>query len=94
MDTKKRFTKDPEAVLDYAFDWTAWLETGETISSYVLTSTSGITIDQTKSNQASGIVTAWLEDGTDQHNYDITCHIITSLDREDERTIVIEVRQR
>ena len=94
MDTKKRFTKDPEAVLDYAFDWRPWLESGETITDFDLTSTPNITIDQTKSNQVNGIVTAWLEDGTDQQNYDITCHITTSLDREDDRTMVIEVRQR
>ena len=94
MDTKKRFSKDPQAVLDYAFDWNAWLESGETISDFDLTSSPGITIDQVKSSQANGIVTAWLEDGTDQRNYDVTCHIVTSLDREDDRTVIIEVRHR
>jgi len=27
------FSKDPDAVLDYSFDWSAWLGGSETISS-------------------------------------------------------------
>jgi hypothetical protein len=54
MATFKTFTKDPDAVLDYKFDWAAetngsgpsdWLASNETISSYVVTAAAGLTKD-------------------------------------------------
>lgn len=37
--------KDPSATLDYAFDWSDWLATDETISSYTITAQSVITLE-------------------------------------------------
>jgi len=90
------FIKDVDAELDFAFDWNdadePWLETGETISSYTLTVPAGIT--NTADSQASGKVTVWLSGGTDGTWYDITCKIVTSLGRTDERTMHIKVVER
>ena len=90
------FTKDPEAVLDYAFDWNdatnPWLATGETISSYTVTAQTGLTKDS--DSEASGVVTVWLSGGTAGTTYRVECKIVTSAGRTDERTIWIKVVER
>ena len=86
------FTKDSDAVLDYAFDWSDWLATGETIASYVVTPDTGITKDS--DSQADGVVTVWLSGGTAGINYKVACKITTSAGRTDERTIWIKVSNR
>lgn len=92
MAYKRMPEKDPEAVLDYAFDWTDWLEVGETIDSYVTTPSSDLTVDS--ETESSGIVTVFISGGTNRANGTATCHIVTSAGREDDRTILIPVRQR
>ncbi len=86
------FIKDPEAVLDYAFDWSEWLATGETISSYTITVETGLTNDS--DSESSGIVTVWLSGGTADNEYDVACRIVTNAGRTDERTITIRVRNK
>ncbi|MEA3281796.1 MAG: hypothetical protein U9Q68_04425 [Euryarchaeota archaeon] len=86
------FIKDPDAVLDFSFDWSSWLETGESISSHTITAGSGITNDS--DSESSGIVTAWISGGTAGSTYTIACKIVTSLGRTDERTINIVVAER
>ena len=90
---EESFMKDPDAVLDYAFDWaTNWLQDGETISSHVVTVETGLTKDS--DSESSGVVTVWLSGGTVGERYDVGCRIVTSLDRTDERTIRITCRER
>ena len=84
--------KDPSAVLDYAFDWTEWLATGETIANYTITPDTGITVDS--STEDDGKVTVWLSGGTAGINYKVACLITTSAGRTDERTIWIKVVDR
>ena len=84
--------KDPSAVLDYAFDWTGWLATGETITDYTITADTGITVDS--STEDDGKVTVWLSGGTAGINYKVACKITTSAGRTDERTIWIKVVER
>lgn len=97
------FTKDPEAVLDYTFDWkplthgvagatSDWLATGETISSYTVTVPTGITKDS--DSQASGVVTVWLSGGTAGTTYRVECKIVTNAGRTDERSTWIKVVER
>ena len=88
----KYFKKDPDATLDFSFDWSDWLESSETISSYTVTVDSGITKDS--DSQASGIVTVWLKGGTAGQSYSVACKITTSDSRIDERTIEIFVTDR
>ena len=84
--------KDPSAVLDYAFDWTEWLATGETITDHTITADTGITVDS--STESDGKVTVWLSGGTAGINYKVACLITTSAGRTDERTIWIKVVDR
>ena len=84
--------KDPSAVLDYVFDWTEWLATGEIITDYTITADTGITVDS--STEDTGKVTVWLSGGTAGINYKVACLITTSAGRTDERTIWIKVTDR
>lgn len=95
--------KDPEAVLDYKFDWAAltngsgasdWLASGETISSYDVAVGAGLTKDSDSKTDTNTSVTVWLSGGTLGEDYIITCHIVTSDDREDDRKMIVKVRGR
>lgn len=86
---------DPAATLDYAVDWTAWLQTGETITTATWTIPAGITQPAGKPPTVTGgKATVWLTGGTPGTRYPITCHITTSAGRQDERTMTIDVRER
>ena len=85
------FLKDPEAVLDYAFDWSSWLASGETISTETLTG-SGVTVDS--SSESDGVVTAWISGGTAGQTATVACKIVTSASRTDERTIKLKIQER
>ena len=84
--------KDPSAVLDWMFDWSDWLASGETIISHTITGETGITVDS--STESAGKVTVWLSGGTAGENYKVACLIETSAGRTDERTIWIKVTNR
>ena len=84
--------KDPDAVLDYAFDWSGWLESDETISSHTITVPTGITNDSDSEN--GDIVTVWLSGGTAGEKYNVACKIVTSALRTDERSIEIRMEDR
>lgn len=86
------FLKDPDSVLDYAFDWSEWLESGESISSHSITVAGGITKDS--SSNSSTIVSVWLSGGTTGTSYNIACEIVTSGGRTVERSITIRCRER
>ena len=90
LDTK--YLKDPSAVLDWGFDWSDWLASGETITDHTVTVDSGITNDS--STEDAGKVTVWLSGGTADENYKVACLITTSAGRIDERTIWIKVINR
>lgn len=94
MATTSYFFKDPEAVLDYKFDWSSWLATGETISTKEITATTGITVDSSSITDTNTSVTVWLSGGTADSDYTIECKIVTSDSRTDERKIAILVRER
>lgn len=97
------FVKDPQAVLDYKFDWKAltngsgpsdWLASSETISSFVITADAGLTVNSSSQTDTNTSVTVWLSGGTDGTEYSLACKIVTSSARTDERTVTISVRNR
>lgn len=91
--TERSFVKDPDAVLDYAFDWHAhWLQTGEEINTYTITVTAGLTKDG--DSESEGVVTVWLSGGIAEQLYEVSCKIVTSLGRTDERSIEIHCGER
>lgn len=85
------FTKDPDAVLDYSFDWSAWL-VSDTISTSTWTAGTGITIDSNSSTTT--VTTVWLSGGTASVAYTVTNRIVTAASRTDDRSLTINVEQR
>ncbi|WP_432112857.1 hypothetical protein [Streptomyces sp. S1] len=86
------WTKDPQAVLDWAFNWSRWLSEDESISSATVTVDAGLTKDS-QSND-TGTVTVWLSGGTLGVTYKVACRITTNQGRTDERTIGIRITDR
>lgn len=86
------YVKDPDAVLDYGFDWSDWLATGEVITTSTWSVTTGLTKDSDSSNDTA--TTIWVNGGTAGLSYTITNHIITSAGRADDRSHTIKVKDR
>lgn len=85
---------DPDATLDVAFDWSDWLTESETISSFTVTATTGVTITTPSPDETDGLITAWVTDGTPGSRPSVTCHVTTSAGRQDDRTIRLVVQDR
>lgn len=85
------FTKDPDAVLDYVWDWSSWLG-DDTITSHTITPADGLTV--ATSAAAAGRVTVWLSGGTARQTYEVACRIVTAGGRTDERTSRFYVTER
>jgi len=81
--------KAPGATLDYTWDWTNWLATGETITAHTLTLDPAIT--KTAETASTTSVTAWVSGGVAGNGYLVKCSITTSAGRIDERTIRLYV---
>jgi len=89
------YLKDPNAKLDYARDWSAWLQTSETIATSEWIVPVGITesVSPAPSNTTT-VATIWLEGGTLGFTYLITNRITTNQGRTDDRTFRIVVVDR
>ena len=90
----KKFTKDPNATLDYTIDWSAWLAANQdTISNATVPNVpSGLTI-QTPVTKTTTQTTVWIAGGTAGTSYDVTVHITTAGGRQDDRTITIVCKE-
>lgn len=89
--------KDPQARLDYCFDWRPvgkeWLEEDEVIADYTITITpTGLTLDDTQEDE--GKVTVWLSGGEVGEVYKVACRIETNKTRIEERTKLFKVVNR
>ncbi len=87
--TRTRFLKDPNAELDYTWDWSAWLGT-DVIEDIAVTTPAGMTEVSEANNDTA--VTVWLSGGTSGTIYEVTCQIMTLAGRVDERTIYLNVQ--
>lgn len=84
--------KDPQATLDYSFDWTTYLALiSDTLQSATFSLSSGTLVTSGFSN---GVATAWLSGGTIGTTIILICHIVTAGGRTDERSIFIKVKNR
>ncbi len=86
--------KDPDAVLDYTWDFQDVLDAGDTIVSCVFTPdpASGLTVTQ-QSNTTTAC-TAWLSGGIIGSTWGVTCEYTTAAGRKDDRTLYFTVKQR
>ena len=84
--------KDPQAVLDFRVDWSAWLADGDAIDTSNWTVPEGIT--QASATHDDTTATIWLSGGTLGETYSLTNRITTEQGRTDDRTIRVSVRDR
>jgi hypothetical protein len=86
--------KDPAALLDYSWDWSAWLaEVADTISTATVTVPDGLTAvgSPTVSDTA---VTQRVSGGTLDAAYTLVCQITTVGGLIDERSIYLTISER
>lgn len=86
-----RYIRDPDSVLDYLWDWSAWLAEGETIQGHDVT-VDGVTLDSDSGTDTT--VTAWISGGQAGVTGSATCRISTNQGRTDDRTIQFVTRER
>ena len=101
--------KDPDAILDYAFNWRPsesdvekgpYLAEDEDIAVDPVTGDKKIIItveeglDLIRFYENNGLVTVWLSGGEVDHDYLVSCFIETTQGRADERSIIIRVKER
>lgn len=85
--------KDPDAVLDFSFDWgSKWLTEGETITEVFVDVEESLNVDSVV--QVGGLVTVWLSGGVTGENCALRCRVVTTSGRVDDRTMTIRVRER
>lgn len=95
---KKSFIKDPEAVLDFGFNWKPdnqpWLAPGEIIisSQWVVVPAGELSVQS--DCFTDNTTTVWLEDGILGRKYTVVNHITTNLGREDDRSFTVSVRHK
>lgn len=88
------FVKDPSALLDYSWDWSAWLaEIADTISSATVVVPAGLTAvgapvftDTAVTQRVSG--------GVVDSVYTVVCQITTARGLIDERSIYLTISER
>lgn len=90
------FTHDPNATLDYAVDWSAWLVDDDAISSIdVAVEAGSVTVESDPApSHTGGVVTAWLSGGTVGEESTVRFRITTTDGRTDDRSIYLTIRER
>ena len=86
------YAKDPEAVLDYYVNWAAWLGDDTIVTStWAVDTASDVDLgDPIDLGPLQGI---WVSGGTVHTTALLTNHILTAAGREDERTILLVIKE-
>lgn len=96
--SRRKFTKDPNARLDYTIDWASWLTNGDFLfsSTWSVEAIAGdaaplAIVADPGGNPAFDNLTAtvWVEGGTRGKTYTVTNAVVTQDGRQDERSIFI-----
>lgn len=84
----KVFTKDPDSVLDYVWDWTSWLN-GDIIDTFEFIVPTGLTLESAPAPEnVDGKITAWFSGGTSKASYQVTCRVHTVSGRSEDKTVM------
>lgn len=84
------YEQDPQDVLDYPFDWSAFLGT-DTIQSSQFIADSGIVVESDAVVDGSHTV-VWLSGGVENKRYGVTNRVVTVGDRTKDWTIFVLVK--
>lgn len=97
------FKKDPNAILDFKFDWKAetnmsgdsdWLDDSETIVDFTITEEAGIKADSSVLSDNDTSVMVWLSGGLVGATYSVACEVVTNAGRTDKRTVSVHIEER
>jgi hypothetical protein len=88
----KDHKKDPDATLDWIFDWNEWLGENETIANSEFIVDPGITVESSMNSQKTA--TVWLSGGTEGEVYRVTCRVTTNEGRTDDRSFTLRCTNR
>jgi hypothetical protein len=93
-----KYSKSPDATLDYTVDWSLWLEptSGDTIASVDWEIENGIhqpTGDQYEPFNDTTTATVFLTGGDAGKKYLVTCHMTTAAARVEDFTFIIQCEQ-
>lgn len=84
--------KDPQAVKDYGFDWSAWLVNSDSIASSVFSGSSGCAVTSSSiSVNSFGVTICFVSSGTLDTTAIITNKITTTQGRIDERSFQLKI---
>jgi len=91
----KAFIKDPDATLDYEFNWLPWLGT-DTISdsAWAITPSGSAGIVTSSESHTTTSTRVFIEGGDVGEEYTLTNTINTTGSRTDERSIKIRIQER
>lgn len=87
-------TKDPDAHLDYGFDWADWLD-GDTISSssWIIEGPDEV-LTQDNPGHDDTTTSVWLAGGTLDEDYILTNRVTSAANRVDDRSYKVCIRAR
>ena len=89
---KPTIDKDPDAVLDYTWDFTDWLDAiTDTLASHTVTATD-VTVNS--SSILGKTVVAWITGGAVGVRGAATARVVTAGGRTDDRTIYFKIKER
>lgn len=87
--------KDPDAILDYTWDWSLWLaDIPDTISSAVLVLDAGLVEVDKQIIDANTKVVGVISGGNPNENLKAVCRITTVGGLVDDRTIYLKIKER
>ena len=87
------YKKDPNAILDYTFDWTAYLTPiADTIASATFVFDTGLT--KVCQSNTTLTATAYMSGGTVGEKLNLTCRIVTAGGRTDDRSVTLLIVER
>lgn len=90
---KPKGIKDPNAVLDYPIDFSAWLaDIVDAYASHTVACTGGLVCDS--SSEDAGVITVLLSAGTLGQTATFTVRITTAAGRIDDRTFYLKIQER
>lgn len=85
---------DPDAILDYAFDWSDWLAEGESISQSTWTGPTGVTLTPLLSGSLAVVTVEVTDEALTGQLVSLVNHVVASDDQEDDRTLKLLIAQR
>jgi hypothetical protein len=89
---EQEYQHSPSAVLDYGFDWSHWLNAGETIVNSVWVVDIGLTANNPQN--VAGVTSTFISGGVIGNVYKVSNTITTSASRVDTRTFSLSCKQR